>query len=106
VAVTGAPLVAVTEHAVERYRQRVRGTLDPRSEVAGRVACAWAQGRVAAAPRGAVHVRDVDRPELVYVCLHDRPRGELVVVTLWEGGPDPAVSRRYTDMLRARGISA
>ena len=28
--------VAVTDHAVERYRQRVRGTLDPRAEVVSR----------------------------------------------------------------------
>ena len=38
------PLVAVTDHAVERYRQRVRGTLDPRPEIAGRVSAAWAAG--------------------------------------------------------------
>ena len=29
-------LVAVTDHAVERYGQRVRGTLDPRTEIAAR----------------------------------------------------------------------
>ena len=51
--------------------------------------------------RGTVHVRDVDRPDLVYVCIHDRPRDELVVVTLWEEGEDPAVPRRFTDALRA-----
>jgi hypothetical protein len=100
---TRAPLVAVTDHALERYRQRVRGTLDPRPELAGRVARAWAEGRVAPGERGAVHVRDLDAPGLVYVCLHDRPRGELVVVTLWEEGEDPAVPRRFTDALRRRG---
>jgi hypothetical protein len=91
--VTAAPLVAVTDHAVERYRQRVRGALDPRPELAGRVARAWALGRVSAEPpagaaaqRGSVYVRDDERPDLVYVCLHDRPRGELLVVTLWEDG--------------------
>jgi hypothetical protein len=36
---------------------------------------------------------------LVYVCLEDRPRGELVVVTVWEEGDDAAVPRRFTDAL-------
>jgi hypothetical protein len=109
VALSATPLVAVTDHAVERYRQRVRGALDPRPELAGRVARAWAAGRVstepppgAAAQRGSVYVSDLDAPELVYVCLHDVPRGELVVITLWEGGQDPAVPRRFTDALRER----
>jgi hypothetical protein len=75
--------IAVTDHAVERYLQRVRGVLDPRPEIAGRVRRAWEAGRVAEAPRGAVHVRDVERQDLVYVCLRDLPRDELVVVTLW-----------------------
>ena len=39
-------LVAVTDHAVERYGQRVRGTLDPRTEIAARVGRALAAGRV------------------------------------------------------------
>ena len=52
--------------------------------------------------RGTVHVRDLDRSDLVYVCIHDRPRGELVVVTLWEEGDDAAVPRRFTDALRRR----
>ena len=30
-AAVAPPLVAVTDHAVERYRQRVRGALDPRA---------------------------------------------------------------------------
>lgn len=101
-------LVAVTDHAVERYRQRVSGSaLDPRPEIAGRVARAWAGGAVLDAPpegaqatRGSVYVRDLDRADLVYVCRHDRPRGELVVVTLWETGDDAAVPRRFTDELR------
>jgi hypothetical protein len=76
-------LVSVTDHAVERYLQRVRGVLDARPEIAGRVRRAYEAGRVSPAPRGAVHVRDLERPDLVYVCLLDRPRGELVVVTLW-----------------------
>jgi hypothetical protein len=92
--------IGVTDHAVERYLQRVRGVLDPRPEIAGRVRAAWEAGRVTDAPRGAVHVRDLDRPDLVYVCLRDVPRGELVVVTLWEEGDEPLVPRRFTDALR------
>jgi hypothetical protein len=99
-------LVAVTDHAAERYRQRVRGTLDARTEVVARVSRAWAAGAVsydpppgAAAQRGSVYVRDGD---IVYVCLEDRPRGELVVVTLWEEGEDPVVPRRFTDELKRR----
>ncbi len=100
------PLVAVTEHALERYRQRVPrrgGELDERPLLAGRVACAWAAGGVEPGPSGTVHVRDVERPALVFVCRHDVPRGELVVVTLWEKGEDAAVPRRFTDALRALG---
>jgi hypothetical protein len=94
--------IAVTDHAVERYLQRVRGVLDARPEIAGRVRRAWEAGRVSDGERGAVHVRDVERPDLVYVCIHDRPRDELVVVTLWEEGEDPAVPREFTDALRER----
>jgi hypothetical protein len=92
--------IGVTDHAVERYLQRVRGVLDPRPEIAGRVRRAYEAGRVADGERGAVHIRDLDRPDLVYVCMVDRPREELVVVTLWEEGDDPAVPRRFTDALR------
>jgi ssDNA-binding replication factor A large subunit len=95
--------VGVTDHAVERYRQRVRGALDPRPEIAGRVRRAWEAGRVSAAERGAVLVRDVAVPDLVYVCLWDRPRDEVVVVTLWEEGEEAAVPRRFTDALRSAG---
>ena len=105
-----APLVAVTDHAVERYRQRVRGTLDPRPEIAGRVSTAWAKGRVseqpppgAAAQRDSVYVSDAD---VTFVCLWDRPRGELLVVTLWEAGEDPQVPRRFTDALKVRRRSS
>ena len=94
-----APLVAVTDHAVDRYRQRVRGTLDARTEIASRVATAFAAGRVKPGEKGATDVRDGD---LVFVCMHDRPRGELVVVTVWEEGEDPAVPRRFTDALERR----
>jgi hypothetical protein len=91
-------LVAVTDHAAERFRQRVRGTLDARTEVASRVARAHAAGRVEAGPRGTVLVRDIKRRDLVYVCRPDA--GELVVVTLWEEGEDAAVPKRFTDALR------
>jgi hypothetical protein len=96
-------LISVTDHAVERYLQRVRGVLDPRPEIAGRVRRAWKAGRVEEGERGAVNVRDLDRPDLVYVCIHDVPRGELVVLTLWEEGDHPAVPRQFTDALRRRG---
>jgi hypothetical protein len=94
--------IAVTDHAVERYRQRVRGALDARPEIAGRVRRAWEAGRVTEAERGTVHVRDLDRADLVYVCRLDRPRDELVVVTVWEEGEEAAVPRRFTDALRRR----
>jgi hypothetical protein len=90
-------LVAVTDHAAERFRQRVRGTLDPKTEVAGRVARGHAAGGASPGERGAVLVRDPDNRELIYVC---RPAGEeLVVITLWEEGENPAVPRRFTDAL-------
>jgi hypothetical protein len=92
--------VAVTDHAVERYRQRVRGGLDVRVEIASRVAAAWAAGRIEAGEKGAVRVADLERPDVVYVCRHDRPGRELVVITLWEEGEDAAVPKRYTDELR------
>ena len=96
------PLVAVTDHAADRYRQRVRGTLDARGEVVRRVGEALARGRTEEAPerRGDLLVRDVRDRSLVFVCRHDRPRGELVVVTLWEEGDDARVPRRFTDALR------
>jgi hypothetical protein len=106
------PPIAVTDHAVERFRQRVRsstGELDKRPEIIGRVARAWQAGRVSAQPpagaaaqRGSVYVRDLDDDDLVFVCLHDRPRNELLVVTVWEEGQDAAVPRRFTDAIRER----
>jgi hypothetical protein len=91
-------LVAVTDHAAERYRQRVRGTLDPKTEIASAVARAYAAGLFERDPNGTLRVRDERRRDLVYVC---RPEGsELVVVTLWEEGEDAAVPRRFTDALR------
>ena len=103
-------LVSVTDHAAERYRQRVRGTLDARTEIATRVGKAWAAGDVshepppgAAAQRGSVYVRDGD---IVYVCLEDKPRGELVVVTLWQEGEDATVPRRFTEALKREDRAA
>jgi hypothetical protein len=91
-------LFAVTDHAAERFRQRVRGTLEPKTEIAARAARAHAAGRVEGDGRGGVRLRDLQRPDLVYVC---RPEGEeLVVVTLWEEGDAAAVPRRFTDALR------
>jgi hypothetical protein len=49
-----------------------------------------------------VLVRDRRRSDLVFVCLEDKPRGELVVVTLWEEGEDAEVPKRFTDVLRGR----
>jgi hypothetical protein len=91
-------LVAVTDHAAERYRQRVRGTLDARTEIASRVARAYAGGRVERDGGGTVRVRDQDRRDLVYVCRQDP--SELVVISLWEEGEDAAVPKRFTDALR------
>jgi hypothetical protein len=92
--------VAVTDHAVERFRQRVAGGLDTREQIVARVASAWAADRVMDADRGTVRVTDERRRDVVYVCRWDRPRGELVVVTLWEEGDEAAVPRSYTDALR------
>lgn len=91
-------LIAVTDHAAERFRQRVRGSLDEKTEVASRVARAYAAGRTEPGDRGALLVRDLERPGVVYVCRPDG--GELVVLTLWEDGEDAAVPRRFTDALR------
>jgi len=91
-------LVAVTDHAAERFRQRVRGTLEPKTEVASRVARAREAGRVEQGERGTVLVRDLERPAIVYVCRPDS--SELVVVTVWEEGEDAAVPKRFTDALR------
>ena len=100
-------IFAVTDHAVERFRQRVRGELDARPVVIARVARAWQEGSVEQDPppgaegtRGSVYVRDLENPSILYVCRHDRPRGELVVITLWEEGDGAAVPRRFTDELK------
>lgn len=91
-------LVAVTDHAAERFRQRVRGTLDAKTEIVARVTRARAAGRVEHDTRGSVLVRDVERRDLMYLC-RDEGR-ELVVVTLWEEGDRAAVPKRFTDALR------
>jgi hypothetical protein len=91
-------LVAVTDHAADRFRQRVRGTLEPKAEIVSRVSHAHAAGRVQPGERGTLLVRDLERRDLVYVCRPDA--GELVVVTLWEEGDDAAVPKRFTDALR------
>jgi hypothetical protein len=109
-------LVAVTDHAVERFRQRVggrTGEVDARPEIVGRVTRAWEAGRVETDPppgatgaRGSVYVRDLVDRSLVFVCRHDPAAREVVVVTLWEaeGGPaPPRVARRFTDALRRHG---
>jgi hypothetical protein len=93
-------LVSVTDHAVERYLQRVRGALDPRLEITARVSKAYDAGQVSPGERGAILVRDLQRADLVFVCMEDKPRGELLVVTLWEEGDDASVPKRFTDVLR------
>lgn len=91
-------LIAVTDHAAERFRQRVRGTLEEKTEIAGRVARGYAAGRTSPGERGTVLVRDVQRPGLIFVCRPERD--ELVVVTLWEEDGAAAVPKRFTDALR------
>ena len=74
--------------------------MDARTEIAARVSLAVDAGRMEPGERGAVLVRDLDDAALVYICMEDRPRGELIVITLWEGGEDPRVPKRFTDALR------
>src|SRR4051794_18949064 len=92
-------LIAVTDHAVDRFRQRVRGTLDARAEIIARVANAYAAGRTEPGDRGTLRVRDLRDRDLVFVCRHDVRSSELVVVTLWEEGEQARVPRRFTDAL-------
>ena len=108
-------LVAVTDHAAERFRQRLgsrTGALDVKPEVVARVVAAWDAGRVSDEPpagstgaRGTVYLRGARvGPDtgVVYVCRRDG--GELVVVTLWEDDAVPGgarVPRRFTDALKA-----
>ncbi len=113
VTVSPVPLVAVTDHAAERFRQRVgtrTGAVDVKAEIATRVARAWEAGRVddepppgATGARGSVYVRDLVDRAVVFVCRYDRAVREALVITLWEGedgvGP-PRVARRYTNALK------
>jgi hypothetical protein len=105
--------VAVTDHAVERFRQRVgarRGGLDTRPEIASRVSEAWAAGRVSTQPpagagagaRGSVYIRDLVDRNVIFVCRHDRSSRELLVVTLWEDDRygAPRVDKRFTNALK------
>jgi hypothetical protein len=102
--------VAVTDHAVVRFRQRVSGgsgALDVRPQIINRVLGAWAAGRWTETPpegaegqRGSLFVTDERRRDLIYVCRWDRPNAELLVVTLWESGEGAAVPRQFTDELR------
>ena len=94
--------VAVTDHAAERFGQRVGGVLDAKAEIVRRVASAWMAGRVVEEERATVRVSDERRRDVVYVCRWDRPRSELLVVTLWEEGEGAAVPKRFTDALRER----
>jgi hypothetical protein len=101
-------LVAVTDHAVERFRQRVAGALDARPEIIARVVRAVEAGRVGDEPppgatgaRGSVYVRDLIDRSVVFVCR--REGDELIVVTLWEqegGVTAPRVPRRFTNALK------
>lgn len=103
-------LVAVTDHAAERFRQRIgsAGMLDVKPEVARRVADAWARGRWSREPpagiepsrRGSVYVSDLVDRSLVFICLLDG--AEVLVITLWERDDAPIapkVPRRFTDAL-------
>jgi hypothetical protein len=106
-------LVAVTDHAVERFRQRVgarSGELDARPEIASRVSRAYAAGRVstdkppgAVGQRGSLYVRDLVDRDLLFVCRREGEH-ELVVISLWEEGRlgKPQVPRRFTDALEPR----
>jgi hypothetical protein len=104
-------LVAVTDHAVERFRQRVAGALDARPEIIARVARAVAAGRIGEEPppgatgatgaRGSVYVRDLIDRSVVFVCRRDG--AELIVITLWEqegGVTAPRVPQRFTNALK------
>jgi len=106
-------LVAVTDHAAERFRQRVgsrTGAVDVKGEIVGRVVRAWDAGRVsdvapagATAARGSLFVDDLVDRAVVFVCRPGDSAGEVIVITLWEK-PDavggPRVPRRFTDALK------
>jgi len=97
-------LIAVTDHAAERYRQRIgstSGAVDVKPEIARRVAAAIDAGRLEELERGNARVHDLRDRSLIFVCR--REGAELIVVTLWErddGVTEPRVPRRFTDALR------
>jgi hypothetical protein len=96
-------LVAVTDHAAERFRQRVgsTGAVDVKPEIVRRVSAALDAGRVDEQPQGTIRVHDERDRSLIYLCR--REGAELIVVTLWEredGVIPPRVPRRFTDALR------
>lgn len=103
-------LVVVTDHAAERFHQRIGGTLDAKTEIARRVGEAVQSGRISdEAPegirgkRGGAYVTDQRDRSLIYIC--QRADDELIVVTLWEreGGPGtPRVPRQFTDAMEPR----
>jgi hypothetical protein len=106
--------VAVTDHAAERFRQRVgsrQGGFDVKPEIAGRVSEAWGAGRVSTTPpsgggetaaRGSLYIRDLVDRNVIFVCRHDRAARELLVITLWEDERfgKPRVEHRFTDALK------
>lgn len=106
-----AVLVAVTDHAAERFRQRVgsrTGAVDVKPEIVTRVMRAVEAGRSSTDPppgatgaRGSFYVSDLVDRSVVYVC---RPAdGGLLVITLWEqegGVVPPRVPRRFTNALK------
>ena len=95
-------LVAVTDHAAERYRQRVgtrTGSLDVKPEIANRLSRALTAGRTRV-ERGSLLVVDEHLSGVVYVCRHDRDSRELLVITLWEEGEDARVPSRFTSALK------
>ena len=73
-------LVAVTDHAAERYRQRVgtrTGSVDVKPEIITRVSRAYAAGRTRI-ERGSLLVQDERLPGVIYVCRHDLGAAAIV----------------------------
>jgi hypothetical protein len=106
-------LVAVTDHAAERFRQRVgsrTGALDVKGEIVSRVVAAYDAGRVstdappgATAARGSLFIDDLVDRAVVFVCRPGDSAAEVIVITLWEK-PDavggPRVPQRFTNALK------
>ena len=91
-------LVAVTDHAAERFRQRVAGTLDAKGDVIRRVALAWEAG---ASRRTTAPTACATCATARWCSSADARGAELVVIALWEvaGRAPPRVPRRFTDDL-------